>query len=100
MANGTELADSVIKEIARQIEKLPDDDPMRLLLIINQANYKELNYIKKNPAYRFGEMFRDVSKSFTLLLIIIGWIMIVVLPNLLFRLITTVAGIEIMNFIK
>lgn len=100
MANGTSVTDGVLKEIDRQIEDLPKDDPMRLLLIIGSANYFEINRLKNNIFIKFCQFCEDMGKGMIVFAIVIGWILTVLLPNLVFRLIAMIAGIDLSNFIK
>lgn len=100
MANGTNVTDGVLKEIDRQIADLPKDDPIRLLLIIGSANYYEINRLKNNMFIKFCQLCEDLGKGLTVFVVIVIWILTVLLPNIVFRLITMIAGIDIGNFIK
>ena len=94
-----ELTDSVMAEVERQIESADKDDPMRLLLILERANFKELHHLKSNPAMRFGEMFRGMGRGFTLLLLMIAWLIVVVIPNLLYRILAALSGIDVSRLV-
>ena len=94
-----ELTDSMMDEIGRQIENADPDDPMRLLLIIERANYHELHRLKSNPAMRFGEMFRGMGRGFTLLLVVIAWFVLIMVPNTLYRLLTLLSGIDVSGLV-
>jgi hypothetical protein len=91
----TEITKQLIHEIERQIETYDKDDPMRLLLILEIANFRELKRMKGNPMIGFGEMFRGMGRGFTLLLFVIAWILLIVIPNMLYRLLATMLGISL-----
>jgi hypothetical protein len=95
MGNGNvELTDSVMQEIERKIDTADQDDPLRLLLILNRANYKEIQRTRSNPMFRFGEMFRDLGRGFTLFVLILAYLLIVIIPATLYRILLSLLGID------
>ena len=89
-----EISDRVIEEIERQIEERDSDDPTRLLLILERANYHELHRVKNNPVVKLGDVIRETGKGLTLVMLILFWFVVIVLPGWLWRLIAGLTGLD------
>jgi len=85
----------VIKEIERQISERETDDPLRLILILEQSNHEKLNKLESNPAVKVGDSIREMGKGLMILMVIITWFFVVVFPNWLLQILTLLAGIDL-----
>ena len=54
-----EITEKVIEEANRKVDKLPDDDPIRTVLILLIGFYHQQKVLMKNPSIRLGQFIQD-----------------------------------------